>query len=366
MKLTLWPAPLLVLAITACTEERTTGPISADTSALSSEAKLHSATAPPLCNARSNFAPRGLRVPAGSRACRFLDRIFNPEEGRHALSNTRPEANIVVTDPKRIPPHITPRSRNRPSSMLPQPGNGDSGWYVAQYYTWGLGNEEIVHRDLEIPAEIADSAPPDTGAVIYAPTNAPRNACLELTVMYIRLPGAGTTTRELGWYDWCLSQPRWDTIEDMNSSTWANSYVDSSYWYPEAQGEAVIYWGLMTDLGSDCTQGVIFNFQAGHYDTKAFSCGTPNNSTGWSMWESYHLMDKLSDPTRCPVEPRSDAEIRVFASAQAETTNTYLWLDQANISPLGPYGLCWNSGFYTINWYRYPTGSASAWRAFTP
>lgn len=245
------------------------------------------------------------------------------------------------------------------------PGNGDQGWFVAHYQTWGQGNVDIVKLNLDIPPTIADSAPADTGALLYAPTNHPQGGCLELTVVYWRKPGYGTT-RALGWWDWCRTPPGWVTFESMDNTPWTTSYVSTEFWLPEAQTEDLIYWGLMSVAGTNCMRGILFNFTYGHYDEKAYSCGTPapGYAAGWSMWESYHVMDRLANSSQCPIIPRLDPA--VFVVTDTTTSNwQWKWLDQANISPLGPFGLCWTSGSYNLYWFTSPT-DRHAWRAFTP
>lgn len=345
-----------VLAISACGGETSPGVGPATPSVRANRVLSPSATAPAPCDAMSKFGPNAVYVAAGSRACQFYDRIFAPREEAHPNNNMWSEKNLVATDPGRVPPRW-PGRRNQRSGPPLQPGTGDAGWFVNDFLSqWGPGSEEVVQLNLEIPSNLADVAPPDTGAVIYAPTNKPEGACLELTVIYWRLPGAATTTRELGWYDWCQTPARWQTMEDMNAPGWANTYTGAGYWPPEGQDETQIYWGLDSVAGNNCWQGVLFNMVGGYYEQKAYSCGTPGTQSGWSMWESYFVMDYLTDPSQCPTIPRVDASI---------ATNKG-WLDQVSLSPLGPYGLCWTSGFYYLDWYIYPGGGAHTWRAHTP
>src|ERR1041385_497789 len=243
----------VVLAISACNRDMSTGVVP------------RSIAADAGCPAASRFAPYGVSIPAESPACPLYDRIFDPHGP--PLRNTMPDKNIAVTHAKRVPYHPNGERRNRKSGRLPQPGTGDAGWLVnSDYETWGPGNVEVVNRTLQIPANIADAAPPDTGAIIFAPTNKPRGSCLELTVIYLRYPGDASTTRELGWYDFCVSPPRWQTVEDMNSPLWASNYISSGYWLPENQNEDVIYWGVRSVAGTNCWTGLLFNFSQLTYE----------------------------------------------------------------------------------------------------
>lgn len=251
------------------------------------------------------------------------------------------------------------------SGNPPQPGTGDNGWFVPHVETWNTGNVNTIRRSLEIPSNISDSSPSGTGAWIYAPTHHPQGGCLELTMAYGRGPGQATTTRGVGWWDWCSATPSFVTFEDMNDPSWVSNYVITTTWgWPPENNQVVdqVYWGLWSVAGTTCMQGILYNFNARHYDQKAYSCGTPQVPDGWSIWESWYVMDHLTDQTQCPTIPRVDAEVMV----DTDTTPSHfvrLWLDQANVTPLPSSGICWTTGYYRLQWYL---GDFHDWVAYTP
>lgn len=292
----------------------------------------------------------------------MYDQIFGPAKDGPAIPNTIPERNLVRTDPEHLPPRPAVGARGRPaghlSQFLPVPGNGDAGWFVNDFFPgWGPGALEIVQPDLNIPSSLVNLAPPDTGVVIYAPTNKPRGSCLELTPLYRRLPGWSTTARQLGWFDWCASPPQWQTMENIDLF-WQSEYTVAGYWIPGGQNEVQMFWGIRLVPGTNCWEGLLYNNGLNDYERKALSCGTPAEQRGWSMWESYYLMTYLTDWTQCPTIPEVGAYIPVDGDA--------IWLDNANRSPIGPFGVCWRSGYYYLDWYIEPNGGYHAWQAHTP
>lgn len=349
-----------VLAVAACGGERPTG-------VGPSRSVLGSRVAPPSgarCMPASGARYAAPFIPAQDAACLFYDRIFDPRGP--VFPNPMREKNLVVTRPERVPQYPKAWARRQVSGTLLQPGTGDAGWFVNSYYLrWGRGAFEVVNPTLEIPSNIADAAPPDIGDQIFAPTNKPRDGCLELSVIYWRMPNAATTTRELGWYDFCQSPPDWVTIEDITDPQWAFDYIINDYVPATGEYEDQIYWGLESLAGTDCWQGILFNFGASHYDQKALACGTPSNEGGWSVWESYYVMDFLSDASQCPVIPRVWADVIVYI----DTVNWY-WhpLNHADISQFATGQPCRTSGFYALDWYA-PSDSSTnmeLWKALTP
>jgi len=351
-----------IAALTACNES-STNPTSAERSMSATRVASLRTVAPPPCPAMAKYGPNAVYAPDGGRVCDIYDQIFGPAKDGPAVRNTRPDKNLVLIAPNRLPPRpVMARLRAQSpllSAPVQEPGNGDEGWFVNDVSSgWGPGAEEVVQPNFDIPAGIANLNPPDSTTVVYAPTNKPRGACIELSPAYYRKTGDGTTTRALGWWDWCAPSPGWKTFEFMDYD-WLTTYTVTGYWPPEGQNETQIYWGIRSVPSTNCWEGVLLNFRTSKYETKAYSCGTPARPEGWSMWESWNLQTNLSDPYSCPNLPPVDASI------PADTANGQtLWLDQVSTSPLGPYGVCWTSFTYNLDWYIYP-GGAHTWRAHT-
>src|SRR5438045_7536019 len=129
---------------------------------------------------------------------------------------------------------------------------------------------------------------------MFAPTHRLRECCLEVSVTYWRLPSTSTTYRQLGWYDFCSPTPGWQLVEDMTDQTWADTYSDSTALGPYSEVRWIAFF-VRAVPGTSCWDGLLFNHALGEYEEKAYSCGVPSTISGWSVWESWQVMESLTD-----------------------------------------------------------------------
>lgn len=326
---------LLPLAVVGCADvgDRAAGPTES----------------PAPASAPERYLPYGVPVPEG-QVVDALPEPYDPARHGPAIRNTAPGQNLA-----KMPGAAIPRRKHTPKKFdIPtiDPGSGDRGYflYADQYNSAGI----YVVNDAQTNVSIPSSA---IGTTIYAPTHmSAGGTCLETVTAHYRYSGQSTTTHGHGFWDWCRSSPGWQTFEVMNS-TWKSKYVrvqDGE----ERYLTQVVSTNPANPTGG-CWQGLLWNYSAGYWEQKAYSCG--NNlsgwgTTGWTMWESHYMMDQAQV---CPVFP----SIGAWHIVTVGTNGTYYSLGFGSQGPLGPTGLCWNNGTYTFN---VPASSSNSWIAYTP
>jgi hypothetical protein len=258
-----------------------------------------------------------------------------------AHPNTQPGANEVGRGRARLPERA---QAPRPDGEIPDifPGSGDRGFWIQSGQ--GIFGANDVQTDLAIP----DSA---IGTTIYAPTHMPAgNACVETVTAHWRYSGMATTSHAHGFWDHCGldGATGWQNLEYMDA-TWKSKYARIY------DGEERYFTEVYKD-GGGCWHGLMYNFNLGRWEEKVSPaiCGSSSFSTGWTMWESHHLMDQSRV---CPTFPRIRA-----SGLQLWTGSTWASLDASKTSTLGPYGLCWTNGAYGFQ----VNVANSDWTGLTP
>jgi hypothetical protein len=290
--------------------------------------------------ATERYLPYRHSIPQGQ----FLDVPPQPYDEAvhgHAHPNTQPYANEVGRGLARLPERAhVPRSGDEIPNIFP--GSGDRGDWISTGRGVYVGND--VQTDLSIP----DSA---IGTTIYAPTHMPAGgACVETVTAHWRYSGMSTTAHAHGFWDHCGldGATGWQTFEYMDA-TWKGKYVRVY------DGEER-YWTEAYIDGSGCWHGLLYDFNLGQWEEKVSPaiCGSSGFTSGWTMWESHHLMDLAKV---CPTFPRIRA-----SGLQLWTGSAWQQLGSTNTSPLGPYGMCW-----TNSTYRWQVNSPNNdWTALTP
>ncbi|MEQ1440107.1 hypothetical protein AAG565_12155 [Fontimonas sp. SYSU GA230001] len=221
------------------------------------------------------------------------------------------------------------------------PGSGDRGFWVRKGAGLFAGND--AQLDFSIPNEAI-------GAVIYAPTDMPRGSCVEATTVHYRYEGFPETVHAHGFWDHCEEQG-WQVFEFIDTR-WTDRYVRIY------DGELTFFHEVYQN-GQDCWIGVLYNFQLGRWEEKTTPvCGAGPYENGWTMWESYGIMDNPEQAVICPRFPN----IRSKAIQWYDRgTNSWSNLTTSDTSQLGPYGDCWTSGAYSFR----ATVPNSYWEADT-
>ncbi|AKJ00374.1 hypothetical protein ATI61_104219 [Archangium gephyra] len=278
----------------------------------------------PVARSGEQYLPYGQPIPREQA----LDAPPQPyDEAIHgrAHPNTQPQANEVGRNRARLPERAqTPR----PGGQIPDifPGSGDRGFWI-----WS-GQGIFAANDAQTDLVIPDNA---IGTTIYAPTHMPAgNACVETVTAHWRYSGMSTTSHAHGFWDHCGldGATGWQNFEYMDA-TWKSKYARIY------DGEERYFTESYKD-GNGCWHGLMYNFNLGSWEEKVSPaiCGSSSFATGWTMWESHHLMDQAQV---CPAFPRIRA-----SGLQLWTGSTWAALDTSNTSNLGPYGLCWTSSTY--------------------
>lgn len=292
--------------------------------------------------AQQDYLPYGLRIGPGVEVTAPPQPFDSARHGR-PLRNTRAHANVVGR------PGVTLPRRDYgfgvgPYTPTAEPGSGDRGLWLYNARGIYAGNDPAL--DLVIPEAAI-------GTTIYAPTHmSPGGTCLETVTAHWRYDGMDTTAHAHGFWDWCESDGvgGWQVFELMDAN-WVAQYVRPY------RGSAR-YWTQVYSDDANSWKGLLYNFTQGVWEEKVAISGLNVSGfglTGWTMWESHHLMDVAQ---ACPRFP----EIRA-SGLRLSVNGTWVALDSATSDDsLGPYGQCWVDGTYTFRLSK----KRDNWLARTP
>jgi hypothetical protein len=289
-------------------------------------------------NENEEFLPYGVPIPPGQEVTSDPE-PYNPAKHGPPNPNPIPQANLVGK-----PGAILARRGSAPHELraVPEPGTGDRGFLINRNQGVGVYAGNDAQTDLVIP----DNA---IGTTIYAPTHLPASkACVETVTVHFRYQGMAGTKHDHGFWDWCGvdGSTGWQVYENMNAD-WKSKYVRV------ADGEER-YFTQVWKSGS-CWKGLLYNYSAGRWDERTSICGShADREWGWTMWESWEMMDKLKV---CPNFPGIRASgIRIYKDSQ------WVLLAPDHTQGLGPSGKCWTEGIYTFHVHQ----ANHDWHAHTP
>jgi hypothetical protein len=312
-----------------------------------------------------HWLPYGVPVPPG-QVLTALPEPYTPRKHGALLPDQTPESNLIglpgfVVGPS---PRRFPARGNTPASTVgPSPGTGDHPIFL--YTTsvrWnGVSAVHDVHTDLAIPTVTTLT---NAGAVfIYSPTLLPPGgSCIEATTIHQRTQFDNATTHLQSWYDWCgynfqNHQNNWFRMDSINAS-FINRYVRTF------NGQPSLSITIVTPTNyNGCWFGSLYNYLVGGWEQKMTSCGTTQigHSTGWTMFESYNLMD-----FGCPTIQSTRASAVNFADPRPGPD----WVpitDYPNDYSEGgsSYGTCFAQNVYTFQ-FPAPNVGPNSWLAKTP
>jgi hypothetical protein len=364
-----------MLLLTACQDAVTLAP--STVSRASSAPRDARAAAPDTIIGGQRWMRIGTIVPPGDTLVAPPE-PYDPRRHGRLLSNPLAAANLALrpgfrSPPKRVPPHKYPAPMvpcdadgcpedSGGSADPPPPGNGDRGFFFTQTSQYWYGASAVNDiRGISLPAPLSGT----DGVFLYAPTMMPAGgACLEVTQVYARFNGSSATSPNLGVWDWCQSAPSGRFVVYMpEDATFRNHFV-RTYQGRDTYSISIETPALGPTIGQ-CWYTDMYDYTLGGWVQLTSSCGNPYHgwgTTGWTMWESWYLMDG----GRCPTLPSIRATNVVLYDPRVGYPNSTPFTDwPADYSTLGPYGGCWAAGTYTFNFPG--DGSApNSWLAATP
>ena len=271
--------------------------------------------------------PYGLPIPSGTDIDR-PPQPFNEAAHGRPISNRIRHNNMAGRSDVNLPKRHHSVAVDESSRPAIDPGSGDRGLWL----TAGAGIH--AQNDAGLTLSIPDEA---IGTTIYAPTHmSPGGACMETVTAHWRYDGMDATAHGHGFWDWCESDGTgaWQVFEFMDPD-WTNRYVR------RLQGK-LRYWTQVYRDVPLSWRGLLYNFDEGRWEEKTTIAGTSLiGQTGWTMWESHHLMDVAQI---CPGFPDIQA-----SGLQVYVDGAWTRLSASNSDDtLGPYGLCWLDGTYSF------------------
>lgn len=272
------------------------------------------------------------------------------------IENTQKEKD-KSKDKDLLPKHDKDRSKkfDTPTAF---PGTGDRGFRIWRYATnpttGALAPKSgiIAYHDIETGFTI-----PRVNVTIYAPTHQPvAKACIETVTVHWTSTSFSGTRHAHGFWDHCGAKS-WTVFEEMTNE-WRAKYARNS-WYNRYQLYTQVY-----SPSDRCWVGLLYNYAQGAWETKTPTiCGTAshNMTEGWSMWESYGLMDDPGN-TICPNIPGIGIRGGFIYNPGSDAWGS---VGASNVTPIQT-GQCWQNGSYKWLETVASGGSLFYWDAGTP
>lgn len=286
-----------------------------------------------------------------------------PEPYSPARHGTSLRSDVTFPNVARRPEYASAPKRGRSEANrpfeVPPPGTGDKGFWLSQASAPWFGTYAVYDLNPSLGLPTPWNA---NGVWVYAPTMMPPGgSCVEVSQVYRRLNGGTTTGKLFGLWDWCQSGTGEFDVLEAQVTAWTNRYV-RTYQGKPTYAVAIVTPNTGRTMGQ-CWYAHLYDYLLGGWVQRLARCGTPvrqSPSLGWTMWESWWLMNTSSCPSVSSIRSLDIVLYSPSTSSPVPFTDA-----NADYSPLGPSGTCWLNGVYSFA-SPVPGLSVNSWRGNTP
>lgn len=311
------------------------------------------------------YLPYGVPVPVGEELT-LLPPPYDPETMGPPISDRTAHLNLAADRTSRYAKMPNPMwdkelaRRGLAPLAVPNHHSNKGYWlYKTASYPFARAQQNHdVQRDTRVPVPMSADNP----VIYYAPTLLPAGgSCIESVTIHWRFSTNPNVPEEdlHGFWNWCNPNPSFVVTKNLNDATFRNRYVRVF------SGEEFLVTFVHQQASGSCWIAGFYDYVEGVYSIQYESCGvtqTGHGTKGWTMWETYNVMQNNTGPT-CPSTPSiKAADIKV--GTRSQPSNTPFDLYSGTFGTLNIDNPCFNNGAYTF--VRPPPGFVrNTWQANT-